>query len=61
MKAIALISGGLDSMLAARVVKDLGIEIIGLHFDICFGRHRKKLWAWLKSRYTGWKIASALN
>jgi tRNA-uridine 2-sulfurtransferase len=43
VKAIALISGGLDSMLAARVVKDLGIEVIGLHFDICFGRHRKKL------------------
>ncbi|HOU35672.1 MAG TPA: tRNA 4-thiouridine(8) synthase ThiI [Candidatus Omnitrophota bacterium] len=30
MKAIALMSGGLDSMLAARIVKDLGIDVIGL-------------------------------
>ena len=43
MKAIALISGGLDSMLAARVIKDQGIEVIGLNFDICFGRNRKNL------------------
>jgi tRNA-uridine 2-sulfurtransferase len=43
VKALALISGGLDSMLAARVVKDQGIEVIGLHFDISFGRHRKRL------------------
>ncbi|MFA5156706.1 MAG: tRNA 4-thiouridine(8) synthase ThiI [Candidatus Omnitrophota bacterium] len=43
MKAVALISGGLDSMLAARVVKDQGIEVIGLHFDISFGRHKKRL------------------
>ena len=30
-------------MLAARVVKDQGIEVIGLHFDICFGRYKKRL------------------
>ena len=36
MKAIALISGGLDSILAARVVKDQGIDVIPLNFRIPF-------------------------
>lgn len=36
MKAIALISGGLDSILAARVVKEEGIEVIPVHFKIPF-------------------------
>src|SRR3989338_276173 len=31
MKAIALISGGLDSTLASRIVKDLGIELVALN------------------------------
>ena len=31
-KAVALISGGLDSMLAARVIKDQGIYLEGLNF-----------------------------
>lgn len=31
-KAVALISGGLDSMLAARVVKDQGIHVEGINF-----------------------------
>ncbi|RJP29564.1 MAG: hypothetical protein C4533_00800 [Candidatus Omnitrophota bacterium] len=31
MKAIGLISGGLDSILAARIMKDSGIELIALH------------------------------
>ncbi len=31
-KAVALISGGLDSMLAARIVLDQGIEVHGLNF-----------------------------
>src|SRR3990167_11365458 len=43
MKAIALISGGLDSTLASRIVKDLGIELIALNtkspFCLC---NRKK-------------------
>jgi len=34
--AVALISCGLDSLLAARIVKDQGIEIVGLHFEHCF-------------------------
>ena len=36
MKAIALISGGLDSILAARFMRELGIEIIPLNFKIPF-------------------------
>jgi tRNA U34 2-thiouridine synthase MnmA/TrmU len=31
MKAIALISGGLDSTLAARLTKDLGVELVALN------------------------------
>lgn len=31
-KAIALLSGGLDSVLAAKLVLDQGIEVVGLHF-----------------------------
>jgi tRNA-uridine 2-sulfurtransferase len=36
MKAIALISGGLDSLLAAQCVQRSGIEIIPLYFQIPF-------------------------
>lgn len=36
-KAIALISGGLDSLLSAKIVKDLGIEVTGLHLLSPFG------------------------
>ncbi|MCM8782519.1 MAG: tRNA 4-thiouridine(8) synthase ThiI [Candidatus Omnitrophica bacterium] len=42
MKAIALISGGLDSILAAKVIQNLGIEIIPLHFAIPFSHNTKK-------------------
>ena len=35
-KALALISGGLDSLLAAKLIKDQGIEVIGVHFKIPF-------------------------
>ncbi len=31
-KAITLLSGGLDSLLAARMVLDQGIDVVGLHF-----------------------------
>lgn len=37
MKAISLFSGGLDSMLAAAVVRGLGIDVIPVHFAIPFG------------------------
>ncbi|MBF0522961.1 MAG: tRNA 4-thiouridine(8) synthase ThiI [Candidatus Omnitrophica bacterium] len=37
IKAIGLISGGLDSILAAKVIKDLGIKVIGVHFNMPWG------------------------
>jgi len=40
MIAIALISGGLDSLLAAKLIKDQGIEVIGLHYHIPFCKVR---------------------
>lgn len=40
-KAIALLSGGLDSALAAKLIKDQGIEVIGLHFLSPFGCQSK--------------------
>ncbi|MCX5703478.1 MAG: tRNA 4-thiouridine(8) synthase ThiI [Candidatus Omnitrophica bacterium] len=41
MKAIALISGGLDSLLAARLIKEQGIEVIPLNFQIPFCNNKK--------------------
>jgi tRNA U34 2-thiouridine synthase MnmA/TrmU len=40
MKAIALISGVLDSLLAARVIQGQGIEVIPLYFKIPFCQDR---------------------
>ena len=37
MKAIALFSGGLDSMLAIKVIQEQGIEVIAVNFNIGFG------------------------
>ena len=36
IKALALISGGLDSLLAAKLIYDQGCEVVGLHFKIPF-------------------------
>ncbi len=36
MKALALLSGGLDSILAAKVVQEAGVEVEGIHFLIPF-------------------------
>lgn len=36
IKALALVSGGLDSLLAAKLIKEQGLEVIGLHFKIPF-------------------------
>src|SRR4030042_7050914 len=41
MKALALISGGLDSALAAKLVKEQGIEVVGLKFSMPFGHAAK--------------------
>ncbi len=39
-RAIAMLSGGLDSVLAARIIKDQGVELLGLHFaaPVCSAR-----------------------
>jgi tRNA U34 2-thiouridine synthase MnmA/TrmU len=42
MKAIALISGGLDSILAAKVIQEEGIEVIPLNFKIPFCQLKKE-------------------
>ena len=42
MKALALFSGGLDSLLAIKIIKDLGIEVLALHFNIGFGAKQDK-------------------
>ncbi len=43
MRALALLSGGMDSILAAKLIKDQGIEVIGVNFDISFGKRRANL------------------
>lgn len=42
MKALALFSGGLDSLLAIKIIKDLGVEVTALHFNIGFGARNDK-------------------
>ena len=34
VKAVGLISGGLDSLLAAKIIKDLGADVHGIHFSM---------------------------
>jgi len=36
-KAVGLISGGLDSTLAAQIVKDLGVDVYGVYFSMPWG------------------------
>jgi tRNA U34 2-thiouridine synthase MnmA/TrmU len=47
MKAIALLSGGLDSILSARLIKEQSIEVVALHFDnhfsACSENQKEKL------------------
>ncbi|MRI83915.1 MAG: ATP-binding protein [Nitratiruptor sp.] len=37
MRALALFSGGLDSLLAMKLIIEQGVEVIGLYFDTGFG------------------------
>jgi len=41
LKAIALISGGLDSLLAARLIQEQGVGVVPLHFKIPFCQRDK--------------------
>jgi len=42
MKAIALISGGLDSLLAAKIIQAQGIEILPINFKISFCKDNQR-------------------
>jgi len=42
IKAIALLSGGLDSILAARIIADQGIEVTGIYFSSPFWSNEEK-------------------
>lgn len=42
VRALALLSGGLDSVLAARVVMEQGVEVIGIYFSAPFWSNEKK-------------------
>lgn len=42
MKALALFSGGLDSLLSIKIIKDLGIDVLAVHFNIGFGARKDK-------------------
>ena len=37
VKAVGLLSGGLDSILAAKIIKDLGVEVHGVYFAMPWG------------------------
>ena len=45
IKAVAMLSGGLDSSLAVKVVADQGIEVIGINYNtgFCLTDHRRKM------------------
>ena len=45
VKAIGLLSGGLDSTLAARVLLEQGIEVLGINYStgFCMNDHRRAL------------------
>ncbi len=42
MKALALFSGGCDSLISMKLLKDQGIEVVALHFNIGFGGNKDK-------------------
>lgn len=37
VKAVGMISGGLDSTLAAKIIKDLGVDVYGVYFSMPWG------------------------
>ncbi|HKN47889.1 MAG TPA: hypothetical protein VJ144_07970 [Candidatus Polarisedimenticolia bacterium] len=45
IRAIGLLSGGLDSTLAARLLLEQGIEVVGIHYStgFCMNDHRRAL------------------
>lgn len=45
IKAVAMLSGGLDSTLAVKIVADQGVEVIGINFNtgFCLTDHKRKM------------------
>jgi len=45
VRAVGLMSGGLDSTLAARVLREQGVDVVGLHFStgFCTTDHRRAI------------------
>ncbi len=48
MRALALISGGLDSALAAKLIQNQGIEVVGLYFQIPFSNCKREALSYLE-------------
>lgn len=46
IKAVAMLSGGLDSSLAVKIVADQGIEVLGVNYNtgFCLTDHRRKMY-----------------
>jgi len=46
IKAVAMLSGGLDSSLAVKIVADQGVEVIGVNYNtgFCLTDHRRKMY-----------------
>jgi len=62
IKAVALMSGGLDSTLAAKIIKDLGFEVVGVNFynGFCI-EHAQRQIKGAKSCYTPLSVAHSLG
>jgi tRNA-uridine 2-sulfurtransferase len=45
IKAVAMLSGGLDSTLAVKIVADQGVEVVGVNFNtgFCLTDHKRKM------------------
>ncbi|HUU29449.1 MAG TPA: hypothetical protein VM123_16730 [archaeon] len=45
IKAVAMLSGGLDSSLAVKIVADQGIDVVGINYNtgFCMTDHRRKM------------------
>jgi tRNA-specific 2-thiouridylase len=46
IKAVAMLSGGLDSSLAVKIVADQGVEVLGVNYNtgFCLTDHRRKMY-----------------